>query len=120
MGLVLYALKFRITTYVLAVLMMLGGLGAIIVTPKDVLPAGGINLAVAQVGAATNSIRAVMPPGTQPPIIVRYSASSVPVIQLALTSTKDSLNKVYDYAQYRIRQTLAQVPGSTLPSPNGV
>ncbi len=57
-----------------------------------------------------------MPPGVQPPVIVRFSASSVPVIQLALTSTKDSLNKVYDYAQYRIRQRLTQVPGSTLPS----
>jgi multidrug efflux pump subunit AcrB len=179
MGLVLYALKFRITTYVLAVLMMLGGLGAMIVTPKDVLPvvdipvvvvvwtytglstpemeqrittyaeygisnnvnnirrmesttlqgtavqriyfdpSVSINLAIAQVVSSTNSIRAVMPPGTQPPIIVRYSASSVPVIQLALSSAKQSLNEIYDYAQYRIRQTLAQVPGSTLPAPFG-
>lgn len=46
MGLVLYALKFRITTYVLAVLMMLGGLGAIIVTPKDVLPVVNIPVVV--------------------------------------------------------------------------
>src|ERR1700712_1023043 len=38
MGLVQYALKFRITTYVLAVLMMLAGGGAIMVAPKDVLP----------------------------------------------------------------------------------
>ncbi|KAB7782846.1 efflux RND transporter permease subunit [Methylorubrum populi] len=179
MGLVQYALKFRITTYVLAVLMMLGGAGAIVVTPKDVLPAVdipvvvvvwtytglsapemekrittysefgisnnvnniarmestslqgtsvmkiyfdqsvSIDLAIAQVVSSTNSIRALMPPGVQPPVIVRFSASSVPVIQLALTSAKDSLNKVYDYAQYRIRQRLTQVPGSTLPSPFG-
>ncbi|GJE56007.1 MULTISPECIES: efflux RND transporter permease subunit [Methylobacterium] len=179
MGLVQYALKFRITTYVLAVLMMLGGAGAILVTPKDVLPtvdipvvvvvwtytglstpemerrittysefgisnnvnniarmesttlqgtavlkiyfdqSVSIDLAIAQVVSSTNSIRALMPPGVQPPVIVRFSASSVPVIQLALTSTKDSLNKVYDYAQYRIRQRLTQVPGSTLPSPFG-
>ena len=179
MGLVQYALKFRITTYVLAVLMMLGGVSAIVVTPKDVLPAVdipvvvvvwtytglsapemekrittysefgisntvnniarmestslqgtsvmkiyfdqsvSIDLAIAQVVSSTNSIRALMPPGVQPPVIVRFSASSVPVIQLALTSTKDSLNKVYDYAQYRIRQRLTQVPGSTLPSPFG-
>ncbi|MET0257346.1 MAG: efflux RND transporter permease subunit, partial [Methylobacterium sp.] len=78
-----------------------------------------IDLAIAQVVSSTNSIRALMPPGVQPPVIVRFSASSVPVIQLALTSTKDSLNKVYDYAQYRIRQRLTQVPGSTLPSPFG-
>ncbi|MDV2988002.1 UNVERIFIED_CONTAM: efflux RND transporter permease subunit [Methylobacteriaceae bacterium AG10] len=179
MGLVQYALKFRITTYVLAVLMMLGGAGAVVVTPKDVLPAVdipvvvvvwtytglsapemekrittysefgisnnvnniarmestslqgtsvmkiyfdqsvSIDLAIAQVVSSTNSIRALMPPGVQPPVIVRFSASSVPVIQLALTSAKDSLNKVYDYAQYRIRQRLTQVPGSTLPSPFG-
>ncbi len=179
MGLVQYALKFRITTYVLAVLMMLGGVGAVLVTPKDVLPtvdipvvvvvwtytglsapemekrittysefgisnnvnniarmestslqgtsimkiyfdpSVSIDLAIAQIVSSTNSIRALMPPGVQPPVIVRFSASSVPVIQLALTSTKDSLNKVYDYAQYRIRQRLTQVPGSTLPSPFG-
>ncbi|MCJ2027313.1 efflux RND transporter permease subunit [Methylobacterium sp. J-067] len=179
MGLVLYALKFRITTYVLAVLMMLGGVGAIVVMPKDVLPvvdipvvvvvwtytglstpemetrvttyaefgisnnvnnirrmesttlqgtavqriyfdpSVSIDLAIAQVVSSTNSIRAAMPPGIQPPVIVRYSASSVPVIQLALSSASQSLNEIYDYAQYRIRQTLAQVPGSTLPAPFG-
>ena len=46
MGLVLYALKFRITTYVLAVLMMLGGVGAILVMPKDVLPVVDIPVVV--------------------------------------------------------------------------
>ncbi len=46
MGLVLYALKFRITTYVLAVLMMLGGVGAIVVMPKDVLPVVDIPVVV--------------------------------------------------------------------------
>ena len=78
-----------------------------------------IDLAVAQVVAATNSIRAVMPPGIQPPVIMQFAASSVPVIQLALSSKSESLPKIYDYAQYRIRQTLTQAPGSTLPSPYG-
>ncbi|WP_375465111.1 efflux RND transporter permease subunit [uncultured Methylobacterium sp.] len=179
MGLVQYALKFRITTYVLAVLMMLAGAGAIAVAPKDVLPivdipvvvvvwtytglstpemerrittyaefslsnnvnnikrmesttlqgtaiqkiyfdnAVSIDLAISQVVSAMNAIRSTMPPGVQPPIVLRFSASSVPVIQLALTSTKDTLTKVNDYAQYRIRQRLVQVPGSTLPSPFG-
>ncbi|KQP73554.1 RND transporter [Methylobacterium sp. Leaf113] len=179
MGLVQYALKFRITIYVLAVLMMLGGAAAVVVAPKDVLPtvdipvvvvvwtynglstsemerrittyaefslsnnvnniarmesttlqgtaiqkiyfdgAVSINLAIAQVVSAMNSIRATMPPGVQPPIVLRFSASSVPVIQLALSSDRESLTKVFDYAQYRIRQRLTQVPGSTLPSPFG-
>jgi len=179
MGLVLYALKYRVTVYVLAVLMMLGGGAAIVVMPKDVLPtvdipvvvivwtynglsapemeqrittyseygisnnvnniarmestslqgtsvmkvyfdqSVSIDLAIAQIVSSTNSIRATMPPGVQPPVILRFSASSVPVIQLSLASTKESLTKIYDYAQYRIRQRLTQVPGSTLPSPFG-
>ncbi|NEU13802.1 efflux RND transporter permease subunit [Methylobacterium sp. BTF04] len=179
MGLVQYALKFRITIYVLAVLMMLGGAAAVVVAPKDVLPtvdipvvvvvwtytglstsemerrittyaefslsnnvnniarmesttlqgtaiqkiyfdgSVSIDLAIAQTVSAMNSIRSTMPPGVQPPIVLRFSASSVPVIQLSLTSDRESLTKVYDYAQYRIRQRLTQVPGSTLPSPFG-
>jgi multidrug efflux pump subunit AcrB len=179
MGLVKYALKFRVTFYVLSLLMMLGGVGAIIVMPKDVLPTVdipvvvvvwtytgldttdmaqrittysefslsnnvnnirrmesttlqgvaiekvyfdqrvSIDLAISQVTSAMNSIRAVMPPGIQPPVVMRFSASSVPVVQLAISSEKQSEAQLYDYAQYRIRQTLTQVPGSTLPSPYG-
>jgi multidrug efflux pump subunit AcrB len=179
MGLVKYALKFRVTFYVLSLLMMLGGVGAIIVMPKDVLPTVdipvvvvvwtytgldttdmaqrittysefslsnnvnnirrmesttlqgvaiekvyfdqrvSIDLAISQVVSAMNSIRAAMPPGIQPPVIMRFSASSVPVVQLALSSDKQSEAQLYDFAQYRIRQTLTQVPGSTLPSPYG-
>src|ERR1700759_207891 len=179
MGLVKYALKFRVSFYVLALLMMLGGAGAIVVMPKDVLPTVdipvvvvvwtytgldttdmaqrittysefslsnnvnnikrmesttlqgvaiekvyfdqrvSIDLAISQVVSAMNSIRAAMPPGIQPPVIMRFSASSVPVVQLALSSEKQSEAQLYDFAQYRIRQTLTQVPGSTLPSPYG-
>jgi multidrug efflux pump subunit AcrB len=179
MGLVKYALKFRVTFYVLSLLMMLGGVGAIIAMPKDVLPTVdipvvvvvwtytgldttdmaqrittysefslsnnvnnikrmesttlqgvaiekvyfdqrvSIDLAISQVTSAMNSIRAVMPPGIQPPVVMRFSASSVPVVQLAISSEKQSEAQLYDYAQYRIRQTLTQVPGSTLPSPYG-
>src|SRR6201987_1581538 len=55
-----------------------------------------IDLAIAQIVAATNSIRALMPPGIQPPTIVRYDASSVPVLQISLSS--DTLNgaQLYD------------------------
>uniref|UniRef100_UPI0013D404F6 efflux RND transporter permease subunit n=1 Tax=Enterobacter hormaechei TaxID=158836 RepID=UPI0013D404F6 len=42
-----------------------------------------IDLAIAQIVSSTNSIRATMPPGVQPPVILRFSASSVPVIQLS-------------------------------------
>ncbi|GEP12076.1 efflux RND transporter permease subunit [Methylobacterium gnaphalii] len=179
MGVVRFALKFRNSFFVLAVLMLLAGAGSIVVAPKDVLPAVdipvvvvvwtyngldttdivqritnysefslssnvnnikridstsiqgtvteriyfdpsvSIDLAITQVDSAMNAARSRMPPGVQPPVIMRFSASSVPVIQLALSSTKDTLTKVFDYAQYRTRQRLAEVPGSTLPSPYG-
>ena len=179
MLLVKYALKFRVTFYVLAVLIVLAGAGAAVVMPKDVLPSVdipvvtlvwtytgldtpemekrvttytefalsnnvngiqnmesttlqgvtvtriyfqpnvSINLALSQVTASTNSIRAVLPPGINPPVVLQFSASSVPVIQLALSSTQESERQLYDYGQYRIRQALTTVPGSTLPSPYG-
>src|SRR5271165_4501910 len=78
-----------------------------------------IDLAIAQVVAATNAIRALMPTGIEPPIIVRYDASSVPVLQISLSS--DTLNgaQLYDYGIYRMRQQLAPIHGITLPTPAG-
>src|ERR1700752_2259860 len=49
-------------------------------------PEVNLDLAIAQIVSATNAIRALMPAGIQPPIVVQYNASSVPVLQLALTS----------------------------------
>src|SRR5499427_475163 len=46
-------------------------------------PDVSLDLAISQIVAATNSVRAVMPAGIQPPIIVKYDASSVPVLQLS-------------------------------------
>jgi multidrug efflux pump subunit AcrB len=82
-------------------------------------PDVNLDLAIAQIVSATNSIRALMPPGIQPPIVVQFNASSVPVLQLSLNS--DSLNEqqLYDYGIYRVRQELAPVPGVTLPTPAG-
>ncbi len=179
MGLVLYALKYRVTFFVLSVVMLLGGLGSAVVTLKDVLPvvnipvvvivwtyigldttdmasrittysefgltnnvnnikrmesqtlqgetiekvyfdqSVSIDLAIAQVVSSVNSIRAVMPPGVQPPVVLRFSASSQPVIQLSLQSATQSGAALYDYAMYRIRQTLSTTPGATLPAPYG-
>ncbi|KRR04485.1 efflux RND transporter permease subunit [Bradyrhizobium valentinum] len=82
-------------------------------------PDVNLDLAIAQIVSATNSIRALMPPGIQPPIVVQFNASSVPVLQLSLSS--DSLNEqqLYDFGIYRVRQQLAPVPGVTLPTPAG-
>ena len=60
-----------------------------------------------------------MPPGIQPPIIVQFNASSVPVLQLTLTSNNLNEQQLYDYGIYRLRQQLAPVPGVTFPTPAG-
>lgn len=78
-----------------------------------------IELAIAQVVAATNSIRALLPAGIQPPIVVQYNASSVPVLQLSLTSDTLSEQQLYDYGIYTLRQQLAPVQGVTFPTPDG-
>ena len=82
-------------------------------------PDVNLDLAISQIVSATNAIRALMPPGIQPPIVVQFNASSVPVLQLSLNS--DSLNEqqLYDFGIYRVRQQLAPVHGVTLPTPAG-
>jgi multidrug efflux pump subunit AcrB len=82
-------------------------------------PDVNLDLAIAQIVSATNSIRALMPPGIQPPIVVQFNASSVPVLQLSLNSDSLSEQQLYDYGIYRVRQELAPVPGVTLPTPAG-
>ena len=78
-----------------------------------------IDLAIAQVVSSVNSIRGVMPPGIQPPVVMSFSASSQPVIQLSLSSATQSGAALYDYAMYRIRQTLSTSLGSTILAPYG-
>jgi multidrug efflux pump subunit AcrB len=82
-------------------------------------PDVNLDLAIAQIVSATNSIRALMPPGIEPPIVVQFNASSVPVLQLSLSSDNLNEQQLYDFGIYRIRQDLAPVPGVTLPTPAG-
>ena len=82
-------------------------------------PGVNLDLAMAQIISATNSIRAFMPPGTQPPIVMQFSASTVPILQLALSSDRLNESQLYDYGVYRVRQQLAPIQGVTLPSPYG-
>jgi multidrug efflux pump subunit AcrB len=179
MGIVGFALRFRHTFYVLAMMMLFLGGSAILTTPKDIFPninipvvtiiwqytgltpeemeqrvttyseytistnvgnirnmesqtlSGiavqkiyfqpnvSIDLAIAQIVSASNSIRAVLPPGIQPPTIIQYNASSVPVLQLSLSSDRLSEQQLYDYGLYRIRQALAPIQGITMPAPYG-
>ncbi len=82
-------------------------------------PDANLDLAISQVVAATNAIRALLPTGTQPPIVVQYSASAVPVLQISLGSDRLSESQLYDYGIYRLRQMLAPIHGVTLPTPAG-
>jgi multidrug efflux pump subunit AcrB len=78
-----------------------------------------LDLAIAQIVAGTNSTRAIMPAGIQAPIIVQYNASSVPVLQIGLSSDDLNEQELYDYGIYRLRQRLAPIHGVTLPTPAG-
>lgn len=78
-----------------------------------------IDAAMSQVGAAVQSIRFRMPPGVNPPWILRFSASTVPIIQLSLSSDSLSESALYDYGIFRVRQQLSTVPGTLLPAPYG-
>jgi multidrug efflux pump subunit AcrB len=82
-------------------------------------PDVNLDLAIAQIVAATNSIRALMPTGIQPPVVVQYSASAVPVLQISLSSNTLSEAQLYDYGIYRLRQMIAPIHGITLPTPAG-
>ena len=82
-------------------------------------PDVNLDLAISQIVAATNAIRALMPAGIQPPIVVQYNASSVPVLQLSLSSDRLNEQKLYDYGYYNLRQQLGPVPGVTFPTPDG-
>src|SRR5271169_897298 len=179
MGIVGFALRFRHTFYVLALLMLFLGGSAIVATPKDVFPSINIpvvtviwqytgltpeemdqrvttyseyaistsvgnirniesqtlsgisvekiffqpnvnvDLAISQIVSATNFIRALMPAGIQSPVIVQFNASSVPVLQLSLSSDRLNEQQLYDYGIYQMRQALAPIQGITLPTPYG-
>src|SRR5271169_3075668 len=78
-----------------------------------------IDLAIAQIISATNYIRLLMPPGIQSPLVVEYNASSVPVLQVSLSSDTLNEQQLYDYGLYNLRQRLAPIHGVTFPTPAG-
>ena len=82
-------------------------------------PGVDIGTALSQLTSVAQAIRAVMPPAIQPPIIVRFNASSVPILQIGLSSETMSEEDVYDYALYVLRTQLSTIRGITMPSPYG-
>lgn len=82
-------------------------------------PHTNISLAVAQVTAIAQTMLKMMPPGVTPPLVISYSASTVPVIQLALSSSKLSEQALNDFGNNFIRSQLATVQGAAVPIPYG-
>src|SRR5258707_4693662 len=70
-------------------------------------PDVNLDLAIAQIVSASNAIRALMPTGIQPPIVVQFNASSVAALQISLISENLDEQQLYDYGIYRIRQPFA-------------
>ncbi|MEN9800763.1 MAG: hypothetical protein RL653_4460 [Pseudomonadota bacterium] len=82
-------------------------------------PGTDVSAAVAQVTAISQTIVRRMPPGTQPPIILRYSATSVPILQLSFTSDTVGEAEVFDFVNSRVRSMLSVVRGTRFPLPAG-
>jgi len=78
-----------------------------------------IEQAVAQVTAISQTLLKIFPPGATPPLIIQYNASSVPILQLAVSSKTLPEAELYDQSLNFIRQPLASVPGASIPLPYG-
>jgi multidrug efflux pump subunit AcrB len=82
-------------------------------------PGAKIEAATAQVTAISQPVLRQMPPGTTPPFIIRYSASNVPIMQVALESSSLSEQQLFDYGTNFVRADIATIPGAQLPWPYG-
>ncbi len=82
-------------------------------------PTADIQTALAQVTSAGQSVGRQMPAGSPPPLVIIYSASTVPVVQIALMSPTLSEQQIFDSGNTFIRQQLATVQGASIPLPYG-
>jgi multidrug efflux pump subunit AcrB len=78
-----------------------------------------VELAISQVTSIVQTVLRVLPPGTFPPAIVKYDASSVPIVQLALSGEGLNEEDLYDLGLSFIRPRLATVKGASVPLPYG-
>src|SRR6266550_4187613 len=80
-------------------------------------PNAHLDTANAQVTAVSQTILRQLPPGIQPPLIINYSASTVPILQLALSGLSES--ELNDVGLNFLRTQLVTVPGASIPFPYG-
>ncbi|MFM8338206.1 MAG: efflux RND transporter permease subunit [Opitutaceae bacterium] len=82
-------------------------------------PGASVDAGVAQITAIAQTILRQLPPGQTPPLIIRYNASTVPILQYAISSGRLSEQEIYDLSQNQIRVGLATVQGAAVPWPYG-
>jgi multidrug efflux pump subunit AcrB len=82
-------------------------------------PGANVAQAIAQTTAVSQTAVRQMPPGTVPPLVLQYSATSVPIMQLALQSDTLSEQQLFDYGINFIRAELTTIPGAQIPFPYG-
>jgi CzcA family heavy metal efflux pump len=82
-------------------------------------PGANVQTALAQTTAIVQTILRTLPPGTTPPLVAIYSAATVPVIQIGMTSDNLSEQALFDFGNNFIRTQLATVQGAALPFPYG-
>src|SRR6202050_2490645 len=82
-------------------------------------PTASVDRANAQVTASSQTILRQLPPGTLPPLIINYNASTVPILQLSLSGRGLSEQDLNDLAQNFLRAQLVTVPGAAIPYPYG-
>jgi multidrug efflux pump subunit AcrB len=82
-------------------------------------PGVDINLAMSQVTAFGQLSLRQMPPGIQPPLILKYNAATVPIIQLALSSNKLTESQLFDFGNQVVRGQVGTIYGAAIPYPYG-
>jgi multidrug efflux pump subunit AcrB len=82
-------------------------------------PGANVQTALAQTGAISQTFLRFLPQGTTPPLVIIYSASTVPVLQVGLNSDSLSEQQIFDYGNNFIRTQISTVPGASMPFPYG-
>jgi len=82
-------------------------------------PGASVDLAIAQITAVSQTAVRSLPPGTYPPLVIVYTASSVPIIQIALSGQGLSEQQLFDLGVNFIRTRLVTIQGVAIPYPYG-
>lgn len=94
-------------------------LGGIAIIKIFFQPNVNIQTAISQIVAVSQSVLRQMPPGITPPLVIKYTASAIPVIQLGMSSTTLSEKELFDSALNILRPQIVTIPGIAMPFPYG-